>query len=86
MKAQLILAKNLAKLDQKTALRRELIAASSRLNGPFFRGAPALGKPLRFHYRMTNLNAGHNLPSGSLSAQPEIWLDVALIGPNGENL
>ncbi len=32
------------------------------------------------------LNNGHNLPSGSLGAQPEIWLNVALIGPDGRNV
>jgi Cytochrome c554 and c-prime len=86
VEARLILAENLAKLDKKAALRRELMAAGSRLDGPFFGSPPQAGRPLRFHYRVTNLNPGHNLPSGSLGAQPEIWLDVALIGPGGENL
>ena len=27
---------------------------------------------------------GHNLPSGSLGAQPQVWLNVSLIDPDGE--
>jgi nitrate/TMAO reductase-like tetraheme cytochrome c subunit len=86
VEARLIVEENLAKLAKKAALRRELMEASSRIDGPFFHGAPRVGKPLRFHYRVTNLNSGHNMPSGSLGAQPEIWLNVALVGPGGENL
>ena len=29
---------------------------------------------------------GRNLPSGSLGAQPEIWLNVALVSPSGETV
>ena len=36
--------------------------------------------------KLTNLNKGHNLPSGSLGAQPELWLDVALIDPDGKRV
>ena len=35
---------------------------------------------------MTNVDLGHNLPSGSLGAQPEIWLNVVLIDPDGKNI
>ena len=44
------------------------------------------GEPLEFRYAVHNIGDGHNLPSGSLGAQPEIWLNVALIGPDGSNL
>ena len=33
-----------------------------------------------------NTNPGHNMPSGSLGAQPEIWLNVALTAPDGKNV
>ena len=39
-----------------------------------------------FSYRITNTNPGHNLPSGSLGAQPEIWLNVALVAPDGRTV
>ena len=32
------------------------------------------------------LNTGHNLPSGSLGAQPQIWVNVALVDPDGKNI
>jgi nitrate/TMAO reductase-like tetraheme cytochrome c subunit len=64
--------------------RLKLLANGSRLDGPFFVSRPAVGKPLAFHYQLTNLNKGHNLPSGSLGAQPELWLNVALIDPDGK--
>ena len=35
---------------------------------------------------MTNINPGHNLPSGSLGAQPEMWLNVVLMDPDGNNV
>jgi hypothetical protein len=41
---------------------------------------------LKFSYKVTNTNPGHNMPSGSLGAQPEIWLNVALINPEGKNV
>jgi nitrate/TMAO reductase-like tetraheme cytochrome c subunit len=44
------------------------------------------GKTFSFPYKLTNLNKGHNLPSGSLGAQPELWLDVALIDPDGKRI
>ena len=33
---------------------------------------------------LKNTNPGHNFPSGSLGAQPEIWLNVALVSPEGK--
>jgi hypothetical protein len=84
--AWLIVQDNLKKLDEKRELRRQLMENSSHLDGPFFSGEPRTGKALHFHYRVSNLNNGHNMPSGSLGAQPEIWLDVALIDPDGRNV
>jgi hypothetical protein len=86
VEARLIVDDNLAKLTEKRELRRQLMETSSRLEGPFFEAEPRAGRPLRFSMRVTNTNTGHNMPSGSLGAQPEIWLNVALIGPDGENL
>ncbi|MBI3881735.1 MAG: cytochrome C [Verrucomicrobia bacterium] len=84
--ARKIVDENLAKLRDKMNLRRRVMEAGSKVEGPFFHGEPRAGKSLRFDYKVTNLNPGHNLPSGSLGAQPELWLDVALLGPDGKNL
>jgi hypothetical protein len=84
--ARRIVDENLALIAQKRELRRQVMENSSQIEGPFFSGEPRAGKALRFNYKVTNINPGHNLPSGSLGAQPEIWLDVALIGPDGKNL
>ncbi len=81
-----IVKENLQMLNEKKKLRLQVMQNGSRLNGPFFSAPPEAGKPLKFTYKFTNINPGHNLPSGSLGAQPEIWLDVALIGPQGKRL
>jgi cytochrome c554/c'-like protein len=86
VEARLIVDDNLKKLAEKRALRQQLMESSSRLDGPYFDRPPRAGEPLRFHYVVTNLNSGHNLPSGSLGAQPEVWLDVALIAPDGKTV
>jgi hypothetical protein len=75
---------NLKEWEERKALRLQLLENGSRLDGPFFDGHPAAGKDLSFSYKLTNLNNGHNLPSGSLGAQPELWLNVALIGPDSK--
>ena len=84
--ARRIVDENLELIQQRKELRRQVMENGSKLEGPFFRSPPQTGKKLRFHYKVTNTNPGHNLPSGSLGAQPEVWLNVALIGPDGTNL
>ena len=82
-KAWIIVQENLQRWEDRKRMRLELLEKGSRLDGPFFEGTPAAGKALSFNYKLTNLNKGHNLPSGSLGAQPELWINVALIGPDG---
>ncbi len=84
--ARRIVDENLSLIATKRDQRRQLMENGSKIEGPFFRAEPRAGKPLRFDYRVTNINPGHNLPSGSLGAQPELWLNVALLGPDGANL
>lgn len=81
--AREIIEENLDKLAIKRESRKQLMENGSRIDGPFFVSAPQAGKKLKFKYEFHNLNPGHNLPSGSLGAQPEIWLNVALIDPDG---
>jgi len=84
--ARAIVDANLKRLEEKRELRRQVMENGSRIDGPFFAGTPRRGRTLRFSYRVTNINTGHNLPSGSLGAQPEIWINVALVGPDGANV
>lgn len=79
-----IVQKNLDAWKDRLKKRKKILANGSRLDGPFFVSRPEVGKPFAFHYQLTNLNTGHNLPSGSLGAQPEVWLNVALIDPDGK--
>lgn len=84
--ARFIIGQNLVLLEDKRRLRQAVMENGSRIDGPFFADKPALGSSLRFRYRITNIDIGHNLPSGSLGAQPEIWLNVALIDPDGKRV
>lgn len=81
--ARYIIEQNLEGLEYKKELRRQVMENGSHLDGPFFDEAPQVGEDFEFSYLMTNINPGHNLPSGSLGAQPEIWLNVALQDPDG---
>ncbi len=84
--AREIIEVNLEKIEEKKELRKQVMENGSRIDGPFFDDTPEAGGSLSFSYRITNTNPGHNFPSGSLGAQPEIWLNVALIDPDGKNI
>ncbi len=77
---------NLAKLDERDKIRKQVMENSSKIDGPFFDGTPKAGSDLAFSYRIRNINTGHNLPSGSLGAQPQLWVNVALVDPDGKNV
>jgi hypothetical protein len=81
-----IVQENIEALEEKRELRVQVMENGSRLDGPFFSGKPKAGDSLSFKYTVVNTDDGHNLPSGSLGAQPEIWLNVALIGPDGKRV
>ena len=84
--AREIIESNLEKIDVKRKLRLVVMENGSRIDGPFFNSEPVAGQDLKFYYTVTNTNSGHNLPSGSLGAQPEIWLNVALVDSEGNNI
>jgi nitrate/TMAO reductase-like tetraheme cytochrome c subunit len=84
--ARQIIDDNLAKLDQRDELRRQLMENGTQVDGPYVKGEPRVGRDLAFSYKITNLNSGHNLPSGSLGAQPQLWVNVALVDPDGKNV
>lgn len=84
--ARQIIKENLVMLEAKKKLRQKVMENGSHLDGPFFKEDPAIGKALKFNYKITNTNPGHNMPSGSLGAQPEIWVNVALTDPHGKTV
>jgi hypothetical protein len=84
--ARKVVEVNLGLLEKKRALRQQVMDNGSRIDGPFFSGEPRVGHSLDFSYKVSNTDTGHNLPSGSLGAQPEIWLNVALVDPDGKTV
>lgn len=82
--ARYIINQNKKLLVDKKLDRKAVMENGSRVDGPFFKKDPAVGKDFAFRYRITNTDTGHNLPSGSLGAQPEIWLNVALSDSDGK--
>ena len=84
--AREIIEENLAKLDQRDKIRKQVMENSSQVDGPFIAGDRRTGKDLAFSYKIKNINTGHNLPSGSLGAQPQLWVNVALVDPDGKNI
>ena len=84
--ARKIIDENMTKLDQRDSLRKQVMENGTKVDGPFIDGDPRVGRSLSFSYKVINKNTGHNLPSGSLGAQPQLWVNVALIDPNGKNI
>ncbi|QDT00627.1 multiheme c-type cytochrome [Adhaeretor mobilis] len=86
MDAREIIEDNQKKLAKKNKLRHAVLENGSHVDGPFFKRQPRVGQDLRFTYNVINTNDGHNLPTASLGAQPQLWANVVLIGPTGERL
>jgi hypothetical protein len=84
--AREIIDANLKKRAHKDQLRAEVMENGSHIEGPFFEGPRAAGQDLKFNFLVTNTNEGHNLPTASLGAQPQLWANVVLIGPRGNRL
>lgn len=84
--ARQIIDANIAKLDERDKMRKQVMENSSKVDGPLIEGTPRVGADLAFSYRIKNTNSGHNLPSGSLGAQPQLWVNVALVDPDGNNV
>ena len=84
--ARAVVEANLEELEYKRELREQVMNNGGKIDGPFFSNDPKTGQSLSLKYIVKNINTGHNLPSGSLGAQPEIWMNVALIDPDGKNV
>lgn len=81
-----IINDNLKKLEEKRIGRQQIMENGSHVDGPYFESPLVRGQDLHFHYIVTNTNEGHNMPSGSLGAQPQLWVNVVLIGPRGQRI
>ena len=84
--ARMVVDQNQRLLERKKLERIAIMENGMRIDGPLFRSPPRRGRDLSFNYRINNTDDGHNLPSGSLGAQPELWLNVALIDPDGKRV
>src|SRR5690606_21732672 len=78
-----VIEDNLERLATKRRYRELVMENGSKVDGPFFRQQPTAGRDLVFDYVVTNMNEGHNMPTASLGAQPQLWANVVLIGPDG---
>jgi hypothetical protein len=81
-----VIEENLAALDERDQIRKQVMENGTKIDGPYVEGTPRVGQALAFAYKIKNLNSGHNLPSGSLGAQPQLWVNVALVDPDGKNI
>jgi hypothetical protein len=84
--AREIIDDNLKKMNIKREIRVQVMENGSRVEGPFFDSQLCRGQDIDLHYIVTNTNEGHNLLTASLGAQPQLWANVVLIGPDGTRL
>jgi len=87
-RARLHIQANLEELAKRKIRRESVMAKASHIDGPFFALSegeqPRAGRSLSFRYEVRNDCSGHNLPSGSLGAQPQVWLNVSVVNESGE--
>lgn len=84
--AREVIEDNLERLAKKRRYRELVMENGSKVDGPFFGGTPTAGQDLKFEYLVANQNEGHNLPTASLGAQPQLWANVVLIAPDGRRV
>ncbi len=84
--ARKIIDNNLAKAAEKRESAIITHQAGLDISEPQFINPPRVGMPLTVAYRVSNISEGHNMPTGSLGAQPQLWLNVALINPLGQRV
>jgi hypothetical protein len=84
--ARKVIDENEKLLAIKRGSAQQVLENGCRIDGPFFKHDPKAGSDLHFSYIVSNTSEGHNMPSGSLGAQPQLWLNAVLIGPDGSHL
>ncbi|MCC9657556.1 multiheme c-type cytochrome [Rhodopirellula halodulae] len=84
--ARKVIDTNIAKMNEKRGYSAMTLEAGAHVSDPMFYTKPQIGMPLKLGYRVDNISTGHNLPTGSLGAQPQLWLNAVLINPNGQRV
>ncbi|MBT5092596.1 MAG: cytochrome C, partial [Halobacteriovoraceae bacterium] len=84
--ARKVVNQNLKDWKRKEHYRHQIIENSADVDGPYFTSDLEAGEDLDFHFVVRNKNPGHNLPSGSLGAQPQLWLNVVVLDPSGKRI
>ncbi|MEY4567255.1 MAG: hypothetical protein RLY14_2225, partial [Planctomycetota bacterium] len=84
--ARKIVDENLELIQVKRNKSIEVMANGFKVDGPFFKSARNAFRDIEFKYSVTNISEGHNAPSGSLGAQPQLWLHVVLVAPDGKTV
>ncbi|TWT94253.1 multiheme c-type cytochrome [Neorhodopirellula pilleata] len=86
IEARRIIDENIEKAQYKRGMSAMTLEAGAKVSKPIFMNTPRAGTPLKFAYRVDNVSDGHNLPTGSLGAQPQLWLNTVLIDPTGRRV
>jgi nitrate/TMAO reductase-like tetraheme cytochrome c subunit len=81
-----IIDANVQRAQEKRGSAIMTVEAALKVDGPRFHHSPRAGSPLTVSYKVTNASEGHNLTTGSLGAQPQMWMNVVLIGPGGKRV
>ena len=84
--ARKVVDENQKLVASKRSTTVQVLENGSRIDGPFFHNDPRAGQDLKLKYIVSNTSEGHNMPSGSLGAQPQLWLNAVLIGPDGTHV
>ncbi|WP_404310059.1 multiheme c-type cytochrome [Neorhodopirellula lusitana] len=84
--ARKVIDENIAKAERKRGVAAMTLESAAKVSAPVFYTTPRIGVPLRVGYRVDNASDGHNLPTGSLGAQPQLWLNAVLIDPTGRRV
>lgn len=82
--ARKVLEENFERLAKKRAAAVATMENAIRIGPPRWLTAARVGQPFGFQVDVFNESEGHNLPTASLGAQPQLWLNLALRNPLGQ--
>lgn len=82
--ARKVLDENFVLLAKKRDSALRVMNNAAHIEGPMITSSRRAGEDLHVRYDVHNKSDGHNMPSGSLGAQPQLWLNVVLTGPGGQ--
>ena len=84
--ARKIIDANMNRMQEKRASAIVTYQAGLQISTPIFYHKPRPGRRLKIGFKVSNVSDGHNMPTGSLGAQPQLWLNVVLINPDGKRV